>query len=171
MLRSSLALLIALLLAVPAQAKPPELADVITAAAPQGQGTLDWLWITAYRAELWTDSTDLMPPYALSITYNMDFSVDELVGRSVDEIARAHPLVDAERTDYTTALRTVLPAVKEGERITALVRGANKLEMYHNGVRTGVLTDSTLVARFMGIWLAPTTSEPGLRLALLGAQR
>jgi hypothetical protein len=171
MLRNVVTFLLFTLLALPAHAKPPELSDVIAASVPRGQGTLDWLWITAYRAELWGDNTNLAPPYALSITYNMDFSTDDLVGRSVDEIARAHPLTDTERTAYTTALQPLLPAVKEGDRITALVRGPDQLEMYHNGIRTGTLADATLITRFMGIWLAPTTSEPDLRVALLGEKQ
>jgi len=175
MLRKSILVMLLVLSATAAQAKPAEIAPVIKATEPQGKGALSWMWLTAYHAELWTDQPVgegalPAPPYALSIVYDMDFTADELLDRSIEEMDKAQSLSDAEKKTYSAQLAAVIPAVKKGDRITALRDAAKQVVMYHNGTQTGVLADAVLADRFLGIWLAPTTSEPKLRMALLGLE-
>ena len=45
----------------------------------------------------------------------------------------------------------------------------NRSTFYHNGNRLGVIDDAGFGQQFVDIWLAPTTTRPELRLALIGA--
>ncbi len=151
--------------------KPAELANVIKASAPIGQGAMTKLWFKGYDAALWTDAKEwsMDATYALSLTYGMRFSSEDLVERSIEEIERAHKLTDNERSDYSKQLAVLFPAVQKNDVITALSVPKRGVTFFHNGKQTGVITDPVFAKRFMGIWLAPETSAPELRQALLGS--
>ena len=154
-----------------AETKPAELTKVIKAEAPIGQGAMTKLWFKGYDAALWTDATQwsMDVTYALSLTYGMRFSSEELVERSIEEIERAHKLTDSERSDYSKQLTVLFPSVQKNDVITALSVPKKGVTFFHNGKQTGVITDLVFAKRFMGIWLAPETSAPELRQALLGS--
>ena len=70
--------------ALPAMAAPPEIANVIKSDKPYGEGHMNFLFIKAYNARLWTDAAawSMDAPFAMEITYGMGFDTDDLVGRT-----------------------------------------------------------------------------------------
>lgn len=169
-LYSAIALLC--LLAVPAQAaeRPPELNGVFTAEAPYGTAELDWMWMDVYISRLWMDAEEwsYTTPFALSITYEMNFSRKQLVEKSVDEVARIHGLPQDRLARLDKELNRVFPAVRNGDRITALFIPDTEVVFFHNGTETGGITDKDLLIPFMDIWFSPQTERPELRKAMLG---
>lgn len=142
-----------------------------------GQGMLRFLGLAVYRARLWVSPgfraerfTEL--PFALELSYQRTLAGAAIADRSVEEIHRASPLGDDQATAWRQALRAALPDVAEGDRLTGLYRPGEALELLHTTATQhrslGRVGDAEFARRFMGIWLAPTTSEPALRLALLG---
>lgn len=166
------ALVLMLLAATPvfaAMSRPPELEGKISASAPYGEGQLHKLMFHVYDSSLWTDaetfSTD--KTYALVIRYNMNFSVKELVDRSITEMERSGKLSDDEKKTYAAELTARFHAVKPGDRITALfVKGKGGYFFYNGGAQGGVMP-AAHAKRFLDIWLGPNTSEPALRKQLL----
>lgn len=148
---------------------PPEISRYIKAQQPYGTATLNKLGLRIYDASLWTDrpSWSMTKTYALTLVYGMDISADDLLSRSLDEMAREEPLSQEQRSAYARKLADVLPDVAKGDRITALYRPGKGLFLYHNGHLRGRLPDKSFAMRFMGIWLAEGTSEPALRRELL----
>ena len=61
----------------------------------------------------------------------------------------------------------VLPDVQKGDRVMGVHRPGVGAAFWMNGKPTGEIRDAEFARLFFGIWLAPTTSEPGLRTALL----
>jgi hypothetical protein len=57
--------------------------------------------------------------------------------------------------------------VAKGDRITGVQRPGESARFFLNGKPIGEVRDAEFARRFFGIWLAPKTSEPKLRLALL----
>lgn len=162
--------LLALSLTAAAMTRPAELGGAINATKPYGSGSLTWLVFTAYDATLWTDAPQwsMNAPFALTLRYRMSFTTDELVERTVDEMAKVSPAASkASLAAYSSALRRAFPNVKDGDRITALHVPGTAVRFFHNGNRTAEIADPTFADPFFGIWLSPRTSEPRLRAELL----
>ena len=156
---------------LPASAAPPsEIAGVIHAGKPFGAGGYDFLFVTAYDAELWTDAPQwsMSSPFALTLRYHMNFTTDDMVSRSRKEMKRVNRSLDAGalKTDGE-AMARVFPPVRSGDEITALYQPGEPLRFFRNGSSTGEVSDPAFARDFFGIWLSPRSSDPGLRKALL----
>jgi len=154
---------------LPALAAPPEIADVIHAEKPYGEGHMNFLFIKAYNARLWTDAAtwSMDTPFAMEITYGMGFDTSDLTERTIKEMKNVDPqLSDAEVAKLTPQLNKVYPAVKSGDRLTALYLPGKPIAFSHNGTPTGSI-DVGYAKDFFGLWLLPTTSSPSLRDKLL----
>ena len=158
-----------LLAPLPALAAPPEIANVIHADKPYGEGHMNFLFIRAYNARLWTDAPawSMDAPCAMEITYGMGFDTDDLVERTIKEMKHVDPGLDeAEVVKLTPQLNKVYPPVKSGDRLTALYVPGKPVTFSHNGTPTGAI-DASYARDFFGLWLLPNTSDPSLRDKLL----
>lgn len=164
----NLLLSVAVLSLVPlaALAKPAEIKKTISAEAPYGKAALTRLIFHAYDAELWTDTKpwSYEAPFALSLTYRMGFTSDELVDKTLEELARIH----GDRSSFKADLVRAFPAVEDGERITAVFTPKSGVRFYYNGQKTADIESPQFAREFFDIWLSDKTSEPRLRRKLLG---
>lgn len=174
-------------LALPAQAQPapepvpPELRGLWPGAQRHGATRFRWLGLAVYDIALWLPSAATDPnvlgralaqgqqPLALSLQYHLALESGRIAERSVLEMSRAGPLPEAQAQRWRQALAAVLPDVASADRLTGVFNPGQGLVFHHNGQRRGELADAELAQRFVGIWLSPWTSEPGLRRQLLGA--
>jgi hypothetical protein len=159
-----------LTVAAPCAAAPAEIADTIHATKPYGAGTYGLLVVTAYTAQLWTDAPrwSMDAPFALTLHYDIGFSTDDMVSRSLREMKHVDPAAgDAALTAYGQKLAKAFPAVASGDRITALYVPGQPARFYRNGIETARIDDAKLNVDFFGIWLSPNSSAPGLRAKLL----
>lgn len=170
MRKTLLALAAAVALALPATAstRPLELGSTITATQPYGSGKLTWLVFTAYDATLWTDAPQwsMNAPFALTLSYRMGFSTQELVDRTIEEMEKVSPSSNA-HLRFQQQLSKAFPAVKERDRITALYVPGQPVRFFHNGRPTAEIADPGFAEPFFGVWFSPRTSEPRLRQSLL----
>jgi hypothetical protein len=153
-----------------AMTRPAELSPSIDATAPYGSGSLSWLVFTAYDATLWTDAPQwsMNAPFALALRYRMSFTTEELVERTIEEMVKINPSIPKDALGrFGAALTRAFPAVKDGDRITALHMPAQAVRFFHNGRPTAEIADAGFADPFFGIWLSPKTSEPRLRAGLL----
>ncbi len=163
---ASLALAMTALFSSGVFAKPPEIEKAITAEAAYGKGALTRLIFHAYDAELWTDTKPWSydAPFALTLTYRMNFTSEELVEKTLEELARIH----GDKSRYRDELYQAFPEVKEGDRITALFLPEKGVRFYYNGQKTSMIPSPAFARKFFDIWLSDQTSEPRLRRKLLG---
>lgn len=148
--------------------KPPELHPAIHAAAPQGAAQMRKLFLHVYDASFWSDSGDWQKaPYALTITYAMDFTAQELADRTLSEMQHVSDLPDATLRGYADRLAKLWPNITNGDRITALARADGSTVFFHNGTQLGAMSDAAFTPAFFGIWLSPKSSEPTMRKQLL----
>ncbi len=162
--------LILLLLPLAAQANPPaELRQVFQGNAPYSEAELSFAWMDVYHIALWTDEAAWKPNarYALSITYDMAFSAEELVERTCEEMARHHAEGKAMCLARKNELMRLMPDVRAGDRITALHTKSGHARFYKNGIATGEIAEAQFTRAFFAIWLGENTSEPKLRRQLL----
>lgn len=161
--------LAATLLATAAAAKPPELAGRVEAPHPAGCHDYSFMFWDLYRAELWTDAASLPgETYALSLTYETNFTRRTLVKISVEEMGRLSgsppDSFAAAQRELSEAFRDVTP----GDRITAWRAGPDRLHFFVNGEQTGTLTYD--IELFLDIWLGPGTRHASGRADLLAGR-
>jgi hypothetical protein len=80
---------------------------------------------------------------------------------------RGGELATATETQWLSAMRGAFPDVQQGERITGVNLPQQGVRFYVNGQAKADVNDPAFGERFFGIWLAPWTSEPGMRSELL----
>ena len=147
--------------------KPSELEGVIKSEAPAGCSSFSFLLWDLYDGALWTDASTLPGDhYALSLTYKSEFSTEELVNSSIEEMSRMSGRSKGDLQAARDQLAGIFPGVQEGDRITALRTSAQKLDFFFNGKNIG--TQTTDVDLFMAIWLGPDSRDSDGRAALMG---
>lgn len=159
-----------------AYAAPPEMPAAARPFAPRlvpwGEGRLTWFGVAVYQARLWA-APDFSPSdwtrhdFVLELTYARALRGADIARRSIEEMRRAGELSAEQAARWESALRGVLPDVAPGDRIAGVHRRGVGLSFSVNDRAGPLLDDPELARLFFSIWLAPTTSEPGLRAALL----
>lgn len=168
-----------LLLAGAAQAQaaaaPPDEVRQALADGPklQGQGRLRFLGLAIYDIRLWTAGSFSPAAFerirlALEITYARSLVGRLIAERSLTEMRRGGPLDEATASRWLSEMTRLFPDVGDGDRLTGINSAGESAVFFHNGRRIGEVRDPRFTAAFFGIWLAPHTSEPGLRQQLLG---
>lgn len=139
-----------------------------------GQGSLRFLGFDVYRARLWVQSgfeADNFGahPLALELTYQRNFTAQAIAKRSIEEMRRVGEFTAQQAARWQQALQEALPDVKEGDRLLGLHQPGVGAVFKMGGRVVGEVPDAEFSRLFFGIWLAPQTSEPGLRRELLAA--
>ena len=156
------------------KAPPAELQDVLPLARLIGQARLSVWGFKIYDARLWSPpglnaGNFASQPMALDLAYLRDFTAADIVERSLKEMRRSASVSAAQAQRWTTEMLRVFPDVKSGDRVLFLHRPGISVSFWLNGRPVGEIADPEFARLFFGIWLSPQTSEPAMRLALLGS--
>ncbi len=164
--------------AQPAPTAPPEVLAALPDARLLGQGRLRYFGLHIYDARLWVGAAYpndaparedyARQPLALELEYARKLVGREIAQRSIDEMERAGRLPEAQAQSWLAFMSTAFPDVAAGDRITGVQFPGASTRFFVNGKPSGELQDAEFTRRFFGIWLAPQTSQPALRKALLG---
>ncbi len=156
----------------PAMPKPPEVAAYVKSDAPYGAGTLKKFFMRVYDIALWTDAKrwSMGSAFALTIRYNMNFTVKELVDRTFVELQRQGPLSPEDKQGYYAKLTALYHDVHPGDIISAVYVPKKGAIFYYDGQKRGTLVNTEFAQRFFNIWLGHATSEPALRERLLAGK-
>lgn len=160
-----------------AQTTPPELPPDVASAVPNaevvGKGKLTFFGLDVYESSLWTTPSFKGLAYenhsfALELHYLRNFTAADIAKRSIEEMQRIEPVPEQKVALWVKTLSEAFPNVKKGDRIVGVHKPGYGVTFWHNGKRSGEIRDAEFSRQFFGIWLSPKTSEPKLRLALLG---
>lgn len=134
-----------------------------------GSGEMRFFGLRLYRATLWVAGAGIEnAPHALSLQYRRNFSRQQLVDASLDEMSRLDADdIGSKAARWQAELQRVFPDVKAGERIIGLHLPGQGARFYHQGRLTGEISDPELARRFFAIWLDPRTRSPEVRALLL----
>jgi len=156
-----------------APAPPPEVQAELPGARRVGQGRLRWLGWSVYDARLWApqplagaDFARL--PLALELEYLRRLEGRRIAERSLDEMRALGPIEEADGQRWLQQMAAIFPDVDRGDRITGVQRPGESARFFVNTRLAGEVRDAAFTRLFFGIWLAPQTSQPALRAALLG---
>ncbi|MES2999274.1 MAG: chalcone isomerase family protein [Pseudomonadota bacterium] len=156
----------------------PSLPAAAAAAAPAlrfaGEGRLTWWGFAAYDARLWiapaaTQRTLTAHPLALELAYLRAFTGKDIARVSLEQMRRVADIDPATADRWTADLRAAISDVRPGDRLLGVHRPDRGASFYLNGKPAGEIADARFSRQFFSIWLGASTSEPGLRDALLGS--
>ncbi len=134
-----------------------------------GAGQLSWWGMTVYDASLYAPDGAYRPdrPHAIKITYQFNFSQDQLARKSLEEIERMFGAAP-DREAVFKRLKSVFRDVTKGDHIVGVHYPGRGADFYSEKVLLGRIEAADLAKAFFSIWLNPKTSEPDLRAQLLG---
>ena len=148
----------------------------ITAALPQaqslGQSRMRFFGLGIYDARLWAAPGFRASRYgehafALELNYLRALEGKLIAARSLQEMRRASQPAAATAQRWLQAMEAAFPNVNAGDRITGVHAPGVGARFWRNGQLHASIADPEFSNAFFGIWLSDTTSEPGLRSALL----
>lgn len=105
--------------------------------------------------------------FVLELAYLRALKGAAIAERSIREMKGVGRFSDEQARRWEAAMRRCFPDVARGDRLAGLHRPGEGTRFSHNGQPTDAVPDPAFAPLFFGIWLAPATSEPGLRDALL----
>ena len=138
-----------------------------------GEANLRYWGLRIYIARLWTLPSfraDQLAehPLVLELEYQRDLKGGAIAERSLTEMRRAGPIPEPQAQRWLAQMQRIFPDVQAGDRLTGQHQPGQGATFWHNGRMVGRIDEPEFSGRFFGIWLAPTTSQPDLRTALLG---
>lgn len=157
-------------LTLPAQSQQRAYSDLQAVAKPT---TYSYLFWDVYSAQLFAPNAvyEQEKPLALKLVYQIELKGKAIAERSVAEM-KEQGLDDPEKERYWyQQLADIIPDVKKGDEIIGQVDESGKTTFFFNQNPVGEIDDMEFSKRFFDIWLGVKTSEPKLRLALIGKGR
>ncbi|PZP36731.1 MAG: hypothetical protein DI603_01865 [Roseateles depolymerans] len=154
-------------------APPAELLGVLPEARLRGSGVLRFFGLRVYEARLWVregfePTRYAQHPFALELTYDRRLEGLAIAERSVAEMRRVGSFDEARAKRWLALMRQAFPDVVAQDRLLGHHDGAGEVSFFYNGRLTARVGDAEFARLFFGIWLAPQSSAPALRQALLG---
>lgn len=152
---------------------PAAVGQVMPDARLAGQGRLTRWGFAGYDARLWVAPGFIASQFdrhafTLELAYLRAFRSSDIVRTSMELMQRSGALDPAKASRWRSQLAAVFPDVTPGDRIAGVYKPGLPAQIFVNDKAAGTLADVELARAFFGIWLLPTTSEPGLRASLLG---
>ena len=153
---------------------PSEVASLVSGLRLLGRGTMRYFGLLVYEARLWADSGFSPARYdshafALELQYARKLEGTAIAQRSIVEMQRVGNIDEGQARAWEAALARAFPDVAPGDRLTGVHVPGEVTRFFHNGRPTSAVADPAFARAFFGIWLAATTSEPGLRRQLIGS--
>ena len=152
---------------------PPEVVAALGQPVLQGQKRFRWFAFSVYDIRLWVTApvsaqNVFNESFALELEYARSLYGKAIAERSLDEMRALASIDETQQAQWLDFMEKAFPDVNQGDRLTGLWRPDGTVTFWFNGKETASIRDARFGELFFGIWLAPGTSEPAMRSALLG---
>jgi hypothetical protein len=138
-----------------------------------GQGSFRWFGLKIYDAQLWvseqgySSATPESSKFALDLRYARKLQGRKIAEASRDEIQKLGLGNAQQLADWQSRMEQIFPDVSEGTHLTGIYLPNSGARFYLDGKVIGEIMDAAFAQAFFAIWLAPKTTAPQLRTALL----
>lgn len=106
-------------------------------------------------------------PLRLELLYARSLSGREIAKRSLAEMRRQAEIPEAQARQWLAEMEAAFPDVSAGQRLSGQFVPGQGMQFFVNDKPGLRIADPEFARLFVGIWLAPQTSEPELRRRLL----
>lgn len=136
-----------------------------------GEYNLKVIGLNVYNIKLWSQNKKFSydNKFAIEINYKMNFSRDNLVKRTIEEIKRIQNITDQNQLIvYHREFMKIFLDVKKGDCKVAIFTPQKGVELFFNHKSVGKITEPKLARYFVDIWLSKNSSYPKMTKTILG---
>jgi len=138
----------------------------------QAQAQMRFFGLPIYEIRLWSRQPVNAQnwaslPLRLELLYARSLSGREIAKRSLLEMRRQAEIPQAKAQQWLAEMEAAFPDVTAGQRLSGQFLPGQGMQFFINDKLGRRIADPEFARLFVGIWLAPQTSEPDLRRRLL----
>jgi hypothetical protein len=154
------------------QVLPAPVAKDAPALVAQGEGAMRWFGIKVYDIRLWTPMKmwSHAEPFALELIYDMSLEGRAIADKSVELIRKQGVKDEAKLKRWGEEMARVFPDIKKGDALIGVSVPNKEARFYSRDKFIATIADPEFAKAFFNIWLDESTTDPGVRRKLLGAQ-
>jgi hypothetical protein len=167
----SCALLSMCALAASAPTLPEAIARDVMGLSVRGEAVLRVIGLKVYEVRLWTQMKPFThaEPFAVELVYDMTFKGKDIADRSVKEMRAQGFNDEAKLRRWGEEMTRIFPDIKKGDSLIGVSVPGKEARFYDREKLIATVPDAEFARAFFDIWLSEKSSEPKLRLKLLGA--
>ncbi len=135
-----------------------------------GEGSLRWFGMKVYDSRLWSPKKAHAKDevFALELVYDLSLKGKAIAERSIDEMRKQGHDDEAKLKRWGEEMARVFPDIKKGDTLIGVSIPGKEARFYSREKLLATVADAEFAKAFFDIWLSEKTSEPKLRLQLLG---
>ncbi len=137
----------------------------------RGEATMRFIGLKVYDVRLWTQmkSFTYADPFAVELVYDMSLNGRDIAERSVKEMRVQGYSDEAKLKRWGDEMTKIFPDIKKGDTLIGVSIPGKEARFYNREKLIATVSDPEFSKAFFDIWLSEKSSEPKLRLKLLGA--
>ena len=163
-------LLLTCALSASANSLPESLTRDLTGFSVRGAAVMRFIGLKVYDVRLWTPMKPFTyaDPFVVELVYDMSLKGKDIADRSVKEM-RAQGVKDETKLKrWGDQMTKIFPDIKSGDTLIGLSIPGKEARFYNREKLIATVPDPEFAKAFFDIWLSEKSSEPQLRLKLLG---
>ena len=155
-----------------AQTLPELITRELMGLAVRGDATMRFFGLKVYDVRLWTQMKPFThgDPFAIELVYDMNLNGKDIAERSVKEMRSQGCDDESKLKRWGEEMAKIFPDIKKGDALIGVSVPGKEARFYSREKLIAVVPDPEFSKAFFDIWLSEKSSEPKLRLKLLGAQ-
>ncbi len=159
-------------LASQAQTLPELITRDLMGLAMRGEATLRFFGLKVYDVRLWTQMKPFThgDPFAIELVYDLNLNGKDIAERSVKEMRLQGCEDEAKLKRWGEEMARIFPDIKKGDTLIGVSIPGKEARFYNREKLIAAVPDPEFAKAFFDIWLSEKSSEPKLRLKLLGVQ-
>ena len=154
-----------------ANTMPEDLTRDVKGLSVRGEAVLRFLGLKVYDVRLWTQMKPFThgEPFAIELVYDMAIKGKDIADRSVKEMRAQGVSDETKLRRWGDEMTKIFPDIKHGDTLIGVSIPAKEARFYNREKLIATISDPEFAKAFFDIWLSEKTSEPKVRLKLLGA--
>jgi hypothetical protein len=137
----------------------------------RGEATMRFFGLKVYDVRLWTQMKPFTysDPFAVELVYDMNLNGKDIAERSVKEMRSQGYNDEGKLKRWGEEMAKIFPDIKKGDALIGVSIPGKEARFYSREKLIAAVPDPEFAKAFFDIWLSEKSSEPRLRLKLLGA--
>jgi hypothetical protein len=136
----------------------------------RGEAAMRFFGLKVYDVRLWTQMKPFAysDPFAVELVYDMALKGKDIAERSVQEMRAQGYSDEAKLRRWGDEMSKIFPDIKQGDALIGVSLPGKEARFYNREKLLATVPDPEFAKAFFDIWLSEKSSEPRLRLKLLG---
>lgn len=142
----------------------------LTGLSVRGTAALRVIGLKVYDVRLWTQMKPFShaDPFAVELVYDMSFKGKDIADRSVKEMRSQGFNDEMKLKRWGDEMTKIFPDIQQGDTLIGVSFPGKEARFYNREKLIATVPDVEFSKAFFDIWLSERSSEPKLRLKLLG---